>query len=370
MVVPGKSDQVPNDQPRVWVISAASSLLGAYITARALAQGDLVVKGVHHDPAWGSPSSSSSSTMFDDSNPEDPRLPSFEEYLREKIPVEEVAREERVKEIPCNIRRVDDCQSLIAGAVDVFGRVDILLCCSCHALIGSVEELAVSEHTRMLLRDQFEVNYFGPVSLIRASLPWFRKQGFGHIISVGGITGHLGTPGLGAYCSAGSALEGFCDTIAYEIAPFNIRVTTLQANLEVLVLTHKIQTVPSLPSYQPHVNNAPLFRTVMNSSLSRILPTKKPDGECYDDGVGSIYVPLPDEHIFDLLSETVNALIAIAGHANPPTRHIVGAEGVASVKEKLKAVTEEFEDFIECSVAVDITDDDPKPERKGDITFL
>ncbi len=58
-----------------------------------------------------------------------------------------------------------------------------------------------------------------------------------------------------------------------------------------------------------------------------------------------------------LVSETVYAIIAIGGHENPPSRHIVGQEGVASVKEKLKTVSEELEDFIQCSFAVDYAAD-------------
>lgn len=58
-----------------------------------------------------------------------------------------------------------------------------------------------------------------------------------------------------------------------------------------------------------------------------------------------------------LIAETIHAITSIGGHENPPARHIVGAEGVAAVKEKLKTVTEELEDFIECSSAVDISVD-------------
>lgn len=57
-----------------------------------------------------------------------------------------------------------------------------------------------------------------------------------------------------------------------------------------------------------------------------------------------------------MLAETINAIAAIGGHENPPARHIVGFEGIASVKEKLKTVSEELEDFIEVSCAVDIDD--------------
>lgn len=56
------------------------------------------------------------------------------------------------------------------------------------AIIGTVEELAASERTRLLVQDQFETNYFGPVNLIKAVLPRFRSQKYGHILVVGGIS--------------------------------------------------------------------------------------------------------------------------------------------------------------------------------------
>lgn len=71
---------------------------------------------------------------------------------------------------------------------------------------------------------------------------------------------------------------------------------------------------------------------------------------------------LPAKMSESLLAETIHAVIAIAGHANPPARHIVGFEGVASVKEKLKTVSEELEDFVEVSCAADIADG-PEPDE-------
>ena len=63
---------------------------------------------------------------------------------------------------------------------------------------------------------------------------------------------------------------------------------------------------------------------------------------------------LPSSAEDALLEETIHALTAIAGSENPPAHHIVGHDGVASVKEKLKTVTQEMEDFVEASSAVDI----------------
>lgn len=70
-----------------------------------------------------------------------------------------------------------------------------------------------------------------------------------------------------------------------------------------------------------------------------------------------------------LVAETVYAITAIGGHENPPSRHIVGQEGVASVKEKLKTVSEELEDFIQSSFAVDysVDGDGSRPSKEDSV---
>jgi hypothetical protein len=72
------------------------------------------------------------------------------------------------------------------------------------------------------------------------------------------------------------------------------------------------------------------------------------------DKVETVWPPLPNGFRHQLIEETVYAVLAIGGHENPPARHIVGLEGTASVKEKLRTVSEELEDFVETSCAVDL----------------
>lgn len=136
---------------------------------------------------------------------------------------------------------------------------------------------------------------------------------------------------------------------------------------------------PILPAYSPSVNHAPLFRGILNRLVSR-LPSAatKSTEEGSDDSdnangveqtdsvksgpfsapeVVSMYPPLSTAHMEVLVAETVYAITSIGGHENPPARHIVGQEGVASVKEKLKTVSEELEDFIQTSFTIDIAAD-------------
>ena len=173
-----------------------------------------------------------------------------------------------------------------------------------------------------------------------------------------GAAGHLGTPGLGMHCASWWALEGFCDSLAYEISPFNIKMTIVQPTIEIGVLTNKIVSAPLLPQYARENNPAPLFRDIITGLLDRIQSAHQNgnhDGSTLaPNEISALYPKLPAKMKTALLSETINAITAIGGHENPPARHIVGHEGVASVKEKLKTVSEELEDFVEVSCAVDI----------------
>lgn len=149
-------------------------------------------------------------------------------------------------------------------------------------------------------------------------------------------------------------------------------MTILQTNLETTLLTNKLTFAPSLPAYTPAQNPAPLVRSLVHGLLSRLppstsaptpksAPSSKPTGNKSKSTPTSTAPPLeatyphlPPSMKTALLAETIHALTAIGGHENPPARHIVGFEAVASVKEKLKTVSEELEDFVEVSAGVDI----------------
>ena len=147
-------------------------------------------------------------------------------------------------------------------------------------------------------------------------------------------------------------------------------MTIVQPNLEVNVLTNKITAVPVLSPYSPYDHPAPLARSVVGGLLDRIYlhPDSAMDGRSPSEQTEeaeqshflspekteAFYPHLQEEMENALLAETIHALTAIGGLENPPARHIVGFEGVASVKEKLKTVSEELEDFVEVSSAVDI----------------
>ncbi|WP_427885607.1 SDR family NAD(P)-dependent oxidoreductase [Kribbella sp. GL6] len=104
-----------------------------------------------------------------------------------------------------------------------FGRLDVIVNNAGYGLSGAVEELDESQ-----LRDQLETNFFGPLWVVQATLPYLRDQGDGRIIQVSSVAGLLGLPLGGAYCASKWALEGLSEVLAQEVAGFGVKVTILE----------------------------------------------------------------------------------------------------------------------------------------------
>ncbi|KAF2097053.1 NAD(P)-binding protein [Rhizodiscina lignyota] len=373
---PPKTPQFPpHNAPRVWLLTNGASPISINLARHLLAHGDYVVTCVS---PWEIEKEERRGREFG----------AFWEEIRRqgsKSNTKMKPWKERVRVVPLDVSSVSQAQAAVAEALSAFGMgIDILLLTTPSAVLGTVEELSQTPATVMLVRDQFEINFFANVNLIKAVLPAMRERKNGHIVLLSGITGHLGTPGLATHCASQWAIEGYCDSLAYEIAPFNVKMTVVQPNIEIGILTNRITSVPPMAEYAPDTNPAPFSREIFAGLLDKlegaVMPTIMMDlvqtpvsttttsGDNADVGTGlttgdllsspsitSLYAPLSTGTQTNLVAETVFALAAIGGHDNPPARHIVGFEGVASVKEKLKTVSEELEDFIEVSAAVDFT---------------
>ncbi len=91
------------------------------------------------------------------------------------------------------------------------------------AVPGFAEDITDAE-----LREQLETNFFGSVAVTRALLPQMRRQGFGHVIMVSSISGRLGFPGVSSYVASKFALEGWTETLRYEMKPLGVQVVLVE----------------------------------------------------------------------------------------------------------------------------------------------
>ncbi len=112
---------------------------------------------------------------------------------------------------------------VIKSVLDKERRIDILVNNAGYGLMGPVIEIPKDD-----LMMQFQTNVISPVLLAQKVIPGMKAHGSGLIINIGSISGVLTTPFSGAYCASKAALHAFSDALRMELAPFGIRVVTVQ----------------------------------------------------------------------------------------------------------------------------------------------
>jgi NAD(P)-dependent dehydrogenase (short-subunit alcohol dehydrogenase family) len=121
---------------------------------------------------------------------------------------------------------VDDDASVrdgVAGLLAADGRIDALVAAAGWGLAGAVENSSMEE-----AKAQFETNFWGCVRVVKQVLPAMRASRGGRIVLISSIGGVIGIPFQAFYSASKFALEGLAEALAYEVAPFGVRVTLVQ----------------------------------------------------------------------------------------------------------------------------------------------
>lgn len=87
---------------------------------------------------------------------------------------------------------------------------------------------AFEEQSEVQVREQFETNVFGLMALTRAVLPAMRAAGRGRIINISSISGLVAMPGLSVYAATKHAVEGFSESLRWELEPFGVHVCLVE----------------------------------------------------------------------------------------------------------------------------------------------
>lgn len=101
-------------------------------------------------------------------------------------------------------------------------RLDLLINNAGFAVFGPAETCEEEK-----IRKQFEVNFFGLVFLTQKLLPHLRLSK-GHIINFSSVFGIMGFPLSSFYCASKYAVEGFSESLSYEMKPFGVKVTLIE----------------------------------------------------------------------------------------------------------------------------------------------
>lgn len=126
--------------------------------------------------------------------------------------------------LPLQVDLVNDSSVSLAlqHTYEAFGRIDVVINNAGYGIGGAIEELSDAE-TRMA----FDVNVFGTLNVIRAAMPYLRKQRSGHIINISSIAGITANTGWAIYAGAKYAVIGISEVLAADVKELGIKVTVV-----------------------------------------------------------------------------------------------------------------------------------------------
>lgn len=114
-------------------------------------------------------------------------------------------------------------RNVISRAFAELGHIDVVVSSAGYALFGAAEECSDEQ-----IDQQLQTNLLGSIQVIRACLPFLRRQGGGRILQVSSEGGQLAYPNFSLYHTSKWAIEGFVESVAQEVAPFGIQLTLVE----------------------------------------------------------------------------------------------------------------------------------------------
>lgn len=175
---------------KVWLITGSGNGLGRDITEAALATGDSVVAGAR-------------------------RVEELQSLVEQYG--------QRITPVRLDVRDEEAAKAAVQAALTHYGRLDVLVNNAGYGQFAPFEQMTAEE-----FRDVIETCLFGVVYTTRAAIPLMRQQKSGHVFQISSISGRMSMPGNSSYNAAKWAVGGFSDSVGGEVAPFGVKVCTLE----------------------------------------------------------------------------------------------------------------------------------------------
>lgn len=122
-----------------------------------------------------------------------------------------------------DVTEAETITSAVAKTIDHFGGIDVIVNNAGYWLLGPFEALSQAQITR-----QIDTNLLGVMNVCRAVLPHFRQRQAGTIINVASMAGRMSLPYMTLYHATKWGLQGFSESLAYELAPCGIKVKIIE----------------------------------------------------------------------------------------------------------------------------------------------
>ena len=204
--------------------------------------------------------------------------------------------------VELDITSLASAEQAVQAAVERLGRIDVLVNNAGNFYAGFFEELTPEQIGR-----QLTTNLVGPMNVTRAVLPVMRKQRSGHIVTNTSTGGIVGQEFCSAYSASKFGLEGWMESLRFEVEPFGIRTTIVEPGFFRTTLLEKESTTYAELSIADYAERPAQTRPAWEAMSG------KQGGDP---------------------AKLAKALVTIVDQEQPPLRWVAGADAVETVEQK------------------------------------
>jgi NAD(P)-dependent dehydrogenase (short-subunit alcohol dehydrogenase family) len=213
----------------------------------------------------------------------------------------------------------------VQTALARFGRIDVLVNNAGNFFAGFFEELSPAQ-----FEAQLTTNLLGPLNVTRAVLPVMRKQRAGHVVTISSTAGIVGQEFCSAYAASKFGLEGWMESLRFEVEPFGIRTTIVEPGFFRTDLLTKESTAYADLSIDDYKERTAQTRPAWEAMSGK--QTNDP-------------------------AKLAKALLTVIDQEQPPLRWVAGADAVATVEQKANELLAQVDAYraLSSSLAVEET---------------
>ncbi|KAL4893097.1 NAD(P)-binding protein [Aspergillus ambiguus] len=211
----------------------------------------------------------------------------------------------------------DACKRMAQVAMEQ--NIDVLVNNAGYAFIGGVEDTSEDE-----VRSQMEVNFYGPLRVVRALLPSMREKKAGHIVLISSGASFIARPARGTYSASKVAIEAIHESLSRELESFGVKVLIVAPGAFRTPFASRIITPAQhgTSGFSDAYRGTSVEEMVLGTSnLKEMLPSAKGD-------------PV----------KAARAIVAAVGNGHDYLRLPLGPDCVAALETKIHTLKKDLED--------------------------
>ncbi len=216
-------------------------------------------------------------------------------------------------------------EAAVQAASEEFGRIDVLVNNAGNFFAGFFEELSPEQ-----FEAQLTTNLLGPLNVTRAVLPVMRKQRSGHLVTISSTAGIVGQEFCSAYAASKFGLEGWMESLRFELERFGIHTTIVEPGFFRTDLLTKESTSYADLSIDDYAERTAQTRPAWEAMSGK--QTNDP-------------------------AKLAKALLTIVDQEEPPLRWVAGADAVAIVERKAHELLAQVDAYRELSSSLAVEGD-------------